>query len=212
MKQTLCHLLFNCFLIVGVCYHSTCVTAICQEAHGVWNHRHLHGLLTYLFRRTSKKITKLHITDLCGGNPPVTGGFPSQGTSSADFFSFDDVIMYWHTVLLYFVLLWLYLKFLIKSSPPNAAYMRQWIGTALVQIMGCRQFGTNPLSKPMLVYCQLDSWDQISVKLESEFSHFHSQKCIWKKFRLPKWVVPVPMTLPWKVWIKSTEAPFTHME
>ena len=42
------------------------------------------------------------------------------------------------------------------SSPPSAAYMRQWIGPALVQIMPCRLFGAKPLSKPMLDYCQLD--------------------------------------------------------
>ena len=41
-------------------------------------------------------------------------------------------------------------------SPPSAAYMRQWIGPALVQIMACRLFGAKPLSKPMLDYCQLD--------------------------------------------------------
>ena len=35
-------------------------------------------------------------------------------------------------------------------------YMRQWIGSALVQIMACRLFGTKQLSKPMLGYCQLD--------------------------------------------------------
>ena len=38
----------------------------------------------------------------------------------------------------------------------------------------------------MLAYCQLDSWKQISVKIESEFNHFHSTKCLWK-YRLPKW-------------------------
>ena len=31
--------------------------------------------------------------------------------------------------------------------PPSAVYMRQWIGSALVQIMACRLFGTKPLSK-----------------------------------------------------------------
>ena len=42
-----------------------------------------------------------------------------------------------------------------NSSPPSAAYMRQWIGSALAQIMACRLFGTKPLSKPILVYCHL---------------------------------------------------------
>ena len=38
----------------------------------------------------------------------------------------------------------------INSSPPSAAYMRQWIGSALVQIMACRLFGAKTLSKPVL--------------------------------------------------------------
>ena len=41
-------------------------------------------------------------------------------------------------------------------SPPSAVYMRQWIGSALFQIMACRLFGAKPLSKSMLGYCQLD--------------------------------------------------------
>ena len=36
------------------------------------------------------------------------------------------------------------------------AYMRQCIGSALVQIMACHLFGTKPLSKPMLGYCHLN--------------------------------------------------------
>ena len=43
-----------------------------------------------------------------------------------------------------------------NSSTPRAAYMRQWIGSALVQIMACRLFGAKPLSKPMLGFSQLD--------------------------------------------------------
>ena len=41
---------------------------------------------------------------------------------------------------------------IIISSPPSAAYMHQWIGSALVQIMACPLFGTKPLSKPMLFF------------------------------------------------------------
>ena len=44
----------------------------------------------------------------------------------------------------------------VKLISPSAAYMRQRIGPALVQIMACRLFGAKPLSKPMLGYCQLD--------------------------------------------------------
>ena len=51
-----------------------------------------------------------------------------------------------------------------NSYPPSAAYMRQWIGSALVQIMACRLFGAKPLSKPTLGYCQLNPKEQTSVK------------------------------------------------
>ena len=37
---------------------------------------------------------------------------------------------------------------ILNSSPPNAAYMREWIDPTLVQIMACRLFGAKPLSKP----------------------------------------------------------------
>ena len=50
----------------------------------------------------------------------------------------------------------LYFNTLINSSPPSVAYKRQWIGSALVQIMACRLFGANPLSKSMLGYCRLN--------------------------------------------------------
>ena len=43
-----------------------------------------------------------------------------------------------------------------NSSPTSATYMRQWIGFALVQIMVWCLFSAKPLSKPMLVYCQMD--------------------------------------------------------
>ena len=55
-----------------------------NERHGVSNHRRLDCLLSRLFRRTSKKTSKLRATGLCGGNPPVTGGFPSQRASNAE--------------------------------------------------------------------------------------------------------------------------------
>ena len=68
----------------------------------------------------------------------------------------------------------------LNPSPTSAAYMRRWIGTALVQIMACRLFGTEPLSKPMLVYCQLDLKQQTSVKFEWKYIILHWWKCIWK--------------------------------
>ena len=41
--------------------------------------------------------------------------------------------------------------------------------------MACRLFGTKTLPEPMLVYCQLDSEEQVSMKFEFEFYNFHSR-------------------------------------
>ena len=71
-------------------------------------------------------------------------------------------------------------------TSPSAAYLHQSSGSAMVQIMACRLFGAKPLPEPMLVYCQLDSWEQISVEFKSDFYHFTSRKFIWN-CRLPKW-------------------------
>ena len=44
----------------------------------------------------------------------------------------------------------------INSSPLSAAYMRQWTGSASVQVMACRLFGAKPFPEVMLTYHQLD--------------------------------------------------------
>ena len=62
----------------------------------------------------------------------------------------------------------------INSSSRSAAYMHQGTESALVQEMACRLLGPKSLSEPMLTYCQL----QPSVKFESKYERFHSQKCI----------------------------------
>ena len=74
----------------------------------------------------------------------------------------------------------------INSFLPGDAWMRQWTGSSLVHIMPCHLFCAKPLPEPILAYCQLKSWEQISMKLELEFYHFHSWKYIWKG-RLPNW-------------------------
>ena len=73
--------------------------------------------------------------------------------------------------------------FTINSFPPSAAYMLQWIGSALVQIKACRLFGANPLSKPMLVYCHLIPYKYTPVKFQSRYKTFHWRKCI-RRYRL----------------------------
>ena len=51
------------------------------------------NLLRRLFRRRSKKTSKLRVTGLCAGNSPVTGQSHAQRASNAEIFPIDDVIM-----------------------------------------------------------------------------------------------------------------------
>ena len=58
--------------------------------------------------------------------------------------------------------------------------MRRQSGSALVQTMACRLFGAKPFSELVLRYCQLDRWEQSTVKLISKYSTFHSRNFTWK--------------------------------
>ena len=59
----------------------------------VSNHQPHDYLLNRLFRRRSKKTSKLRVTGLCAGNSPGTGEFPAQWPVTRKMFPFDDVIM-----------------------------------------------------------------------------------------------------------------------
>ena len=61
-----------------------------NDRDGVSNHRRLDCLLIRLFWRRSKKISKLHVTGLCGGNSPVTGEFPAHRDNYA-----ENVSIWW---------------------------------------------------------------------------------------------------------------------
>ena len=60
---------------------------------GVSNHQSNHCLLYRLFRRRSKKTSKLRVTSLCAGNLTVIGEFPAQKPITLKMFPFDDIIM-----------------------------------------------------------------------------------------------------------------------
>ena len=55
-----------------------------DERDGVSNHQRLNCLLNRLFRRRSKKASKLCVAGLCEGNSPVTGEFPAQRASNKE--------------------------------------------------------------------------------------------------------------------------------
>ena len=46
---------------------------------------------------------------------------------------------------------------ILLTHLPLVPYMRQWTGSALLQVMACRLFGAKPLPEPILNYCQLDT-------------------------------------------------------
>ena len=54
-----------------------------NEHDRVCNHQPHDCLLNHLFRRRSKKTSKLRVTGLCVGNSPGTGEFPAQMASNA---------------------------------------------------------------------------------------------------------------------------------
>ena len=64
-----------------------------NECNGISNHLCLQCLPKCLFRRRSKKTSKLRITALFERNPPVMGGFPHKGPVMQRMFPFDDIIM-----------------------------------------------------------------------------------------------------------------------
>ena len=61
-----------------------------NERDGVSNHQPHDCLLNCLFRRRSKKTSKLRVTGLCAGNSPVTGEFPAQRASNT-----ENVSIWW---------------------------------------------------------------------------------------------------------------------
>ena len=68
----------------------------------------------------------------------------------------------------------------INSLRLSDAYMRQQTKPPLVQIVACHLFSAKPLPEPVMTYCQLDPWEQSSVKFLLKLRHFHWQNCIWK--------------------------------
>ena len=67
-----------------------------NERDSVSNHQPDGCLSNCLFRRRSKKTSKLRVTGLCAGNSPGPVNSPHKGPVTRKMFPFDDVIMYHH--------------------------------------------------------------------------------------------------------------------
>ena len=67
------------------------ITITSHERRGVSNHQPHYCLLSNEFSLTTKAKSKPTLLIFCEGNPPVTGGFPSQKASDT-----ENVYMSWH--------------------------------------------------------------------------------------------------------------------
>ena len=48
------------------------------------------------------------------------------------------------------------------------------------QVMACHLYGTKPLPEPVLIYCQLDPWQQTPVTFKLKYKLFVLIRYIWK--------------------------------
>ena len=73
---------------------------ISDSVDSVSNHQPHDCLLNCLFRRRSKKTSKLRVTGLCAGNSPGTGEFPAQMARNAENISIwwrhHDILKGWY--------------------------------------------------------------------------------------------------------------------
>ena len=117
----------------------------------VSNHQPHDCLLNCLFRRRSKKTSKLHVTGLCVGNSPGSGEFPAQMASNA-----ENVSIWWrhHAIM---------------------AHYYQMISQTFAVISLNIDISAMPFSEPMQAYCWLNTQWQLSVIFGSKY-----KICPWK--------------------------------
>ena len=63
---------------------SNYITVTSHDRHGTSNHRQLHCCSTVCSRAHQRKHQSSALLALCEGNPPVTGGFPTQWASNGE--------------------------------------------------------------------------------------------------------------------------------
>ena len=70
----------------GICSGSLWISLLWRHnaCNGVSDHQSHNYLLNRLFRRRSRKTSKLRVTGLCEGNLPMSGEFPAQRASNAE--------------------------------------------------------------------------------------------------------------------------------
>ena len=93
-KMVHCGIWDWCVVVYGTGHHGFVNLVSLQWRHnerdGVSNHQRLDYLLNCLFRRRSKKTSKIRVTGLCKGNSSVAVEFPAQRASDA-----ENVSIWW---------------------------------------------------------------------------------------------------------------------
>ena len=129
-------------------------------------------LLKRLFRRISKKTSKLRITGLCEGNPPLTEEFAAQRASNATkMFPIDDVIMWrapWINVLGCYVA--------VQNNNHNPV-------VKFVIEMRCRHVISNTLKQ-----CRFITRDALSSNLQPQESPYVGSPIAAKQPLSCKWI------------------------
>ena len=102
-----------------------CAVVVCSAEKIQWRHNGRDGIWNpqphdCLFRRRSKKTSKLRVTGLCAGNSPATGEFPAQMARKA-----ENVSIWWrHHIKVHFhqpfntnFLIWLFIEWWLCKWP-----------------------------------------------------------------------------------------------
>ena len=103
-----------CRLYAGHIHGINCTTMLCtlsrtrisyntlhwrhNDHDGVWNHQPHGCLFNRLFRRRSKKTSKLRVTGPCVGNSPGPVNSPHKGPVMRKMFPFDENLMMFHII------------------------------------------------------------------------------------------------------------------
>ena len=134
------HRIVVCFVLLWLYRHIVVYTVRCISMSLRWRHNGCdsvsnyqphHCLLNRLFRRRSKKTSKLRITGLCAGNSPGTGESSAQMASNAEHVSIwwrHHVLCIYIYIYIYMLLNWYWGSHCSGSlEPESSCHDRDWI-------------------------------------------------------------------------------------
>ena len=136
------------------------ITETSHEHHGISNHWQLYCLLNSLIQLTTKETSMYQEPRYwfaAWRHQKITRTKVDQASVRSGSIHLRSTAQ----EMLKISILGMSLK-MINSSSPSAAYMHQWTGSTTIHLMACRLFSAKPLPEPVLAYCQLDSWEQVS--------------------------------------------------